>query len=78
MNEIGKRMQKLRDGRGWYPEVLWTVMDGMRAFSSDGKCNVYFRFPTQDETILRCVEYCEWRNKQRSSNARLDRQEEAR
>ena len=56
---IARRIQKLRDGKGW------CCVEPNSAFSRDGKSSVCFLSPTFEESALRCVEYCEWMNKQK-------------
>lgn len=56
-----QRIEALRDGRGWYPSRVCGDTKTI-AFSSDGRANVIFWFPSAEETLLACVEYCEWMN----------------
>jgi len=69
INDLKRRRDVLRDGRGWYPAIFvnGNLSIVRAAHSSNGKDRATFSFQSGDESMLRCVEYCEWMNSKRKA-----------
>lgn len=66
VSKLWNRVQKLRDGRGWYP--CYPSVDIGATFAQHGikKGFVMFKaFGTTEDDIAACCDYCEWKNRRK-------------